>query len=77
MSVPGMVLQSLCVFSARAQKATSMGEVVPLLVHSSPSDNEHNLCHLFNPSVKFYLPHIATGNSLGVSYAKMNLVQFL
>ena len=42
MAVPGMVLQSLCVFSARAQRASSIGEVVPLVVHSSLFDNEHN-----------------------------------
>ena len=58
---------------AREQKANSMGGVVPLLVHSSPSDNEKILCHLFNLlSVKFWPPHITTSNSLGASYVCQN-----
>ena len=64
-----MVMQSLCVFSARTQKASFMSEVVPLVMHSSPSDNEHDSCHLVNLSVKFWPSHVNTGNSLSASYA--------
>ena len=54
-----------------------MGEAVPLMVHSSPSDNEHN--SLSSLQSVCLVPATTHSHeqyiySLGVSYAKMNLM---